>query len=133
MAEENGSLYQGLRFIEVGKIEVPLYFVLLALCPELHKVLQEIFQLYCTIQPKKISMLPPPKWLKTPRWSEVSKIHIHNHSKQYKAINWNFYKEGGRSWNKSFTLRGDGYCLELYINKESQLHHFTMQFLSCSF
>ena len=111
---------------------VPLYFLLLALSLELHKVLQEIFQLYCTMQPKKISMLPPPKWLETPRWSEVSKIHIH--LKQYKEINSktgiSARKEGGHRTIR-FHWGGEGGVDIVWNYISVRSHNYTI--LRCSF
>ena len=87
------------------------------------------------MQPQKISMLPPPKWLKTLRWSEVSKIHIH--LKQYmqkleslqgrkEVIEQILFIEGGGGvdivWNhisvrsNNYTILQCSFCLVVLIS-----------------
>ena len=84
------------------------------------------------MQPKKISMLPPPKWLETPRWSEVSKIHIH--LKQYKEINSktgiSAREEGGHRTNP-FHWGGGGGVDIVWNNISVRSNNYTI--LQCSF
>ena len=74
----------------------------------------------------------PPKWLETPRWSEVSKIHIH--LKQYKEINWktgiSARKEGGHRTIR-FHWGGEAGVDIVWNYISVRSHNYTI--LRCSF